>query len=298
MNNFTGKLSRGLTPVLLLVLTLLPAGCRQESKMVNPKEKIAEGWDYYRVGEFYSAVKAFETVAKDPKVKQADQLEALYGLATTWNLRRPGQDPVKAQHYYRQVLKIDPKSDLAAWSLLALARMQHLVPVGEEPDYKKVKQAYQEVIDQFPNHLAADEALIYQQSILVSTFEKEDTFQAVRTLEKFIQTHPNSYYLSSAYSLLATCFNTLHMPEKKLQAMIKQLETLKIDPTNPFNDNAAAIWLIATVAEFEAGDFPTAKTYYLRMLKEYPTDVRKYAAREAIKRMDLLEESLRNKKKT
>ena len=49
----------------------------------------------------------------------------------------------------------------------------------------------------------------------------------------------------------------------------------------------------STVAEFEAGDFEAARTFYRRLIDEYPTDIRKYAAQQALRRMDETERALR-----
>jgi len=232
----------------MAVLVGLLVGCDRSGPAGDPKEKVLEGWNNYRMGEFSLAIRAFESVTQNNGADPEIRFQALYGLATTWNLRRPDEDAKKATQYYNQILKLAPQSDWAAWSLLALARMKHLVPVGTEPDVPKLYQAYQAVIDRFPNHIAAQEALVYQQSLLISTFQPKDAEKALGILEKFVTTHPESYFLSSAYGLIATCNETLNRPEGKLQALIRQLETQKVDPTNPFFENASSYWVIATVA--------------------------------------------------
>jgi len=268
-------------------------GCDRGGPAGEPREKVLEGWTNYRMGEFSLAIRDFETVEKDPGANPEVRLQALYGLATTWNLRRPDEDVKKATPYYKQVINLAPQSDWAAWSLLALARMKHLVPVGTEPDVPKLYQAYQGVIDKFPKHTAGEEALVFQQSLLVSTFKPEDAQKALAILDKFVTTHPQSYFLSSAYGLMSYCHDTLGEPEKKLHDLIRQLETQKVDPTNPFFENAGAYWAIATVAEFEAGDFETARKYYQKLLTEYPVDSRIFATKQALKRMDGVEAKFR-----
>jgi len=139
-------------------------GCVHKAAVGTPAEQLATAWSDYRLGEFSSAQVGFEGVVAGAKPGSGPHLQGLYGLATTWNLRRPGEDTGKAATLYRELLRLAPTNDLAAWSQLALARLQHLVPVGEEPDYPAVRKAYQEVIDRFPQHLAGEEAFIYQQS--------------------------------------------------------------------------------------------------------------------------------------
>ena len=76
------------------------------------------------------------------------------------------------------------------------------------------------------------------------------------------------------------------MPEEKLRSLIKALETKEIDPLNPRMENAGAYWEVAVTAEFQAGDFITAKKFYQRLIDEYPQERRRFAAIFAIKRID------------
>ena len=58
-------------------------------------------------------------------------------------------------------------------------------------------------------------------------------------------------------------------------------------------ENSTDYWYIAVVAEFEVGDFETARKYYRLLMTEYPRDRRNFGAKTAIERMDALEEKLR-----
>ena len=275
-----------------LMALLVVAGCSPASRTETTADPLEDGWMQYSLGEFDRAIADFEQVAQtEPKDSQR-YLMATYGLATTWNLRRPGEDLEKALLYYRQILDLAPTNDLAAWSLLALARIEHLVPVGEEPDYKKVNKAYQDVIDRFGNHLAAKEAFIYKMSLLISSLKPEDAREALRQLEPFVQT-ADAPFLGPAYSLIAVAHQTLGHQEGRLRAEIRSFETTEIDPANPFNEFSWQYWNIATIAEFEVGDFDTARTYYRRLIAEYPRDKRVFGCKIALKRMDELEARLR-----
>jgi hypothetical protein len=61
-------------------------------------------------------------------------------------------------------------------------------------------------------------------------------------------------------------------------------------------ENSTDYWSIAVVAEFEAGDFDTARKYYKLLMGEYPRDRRNFGALKAIERMNALEEKLRMEK--
>lgn len=278
--------------VWLLAIGFAPVGCSKK-QAVDPAKALASGWEFYRSGEFRQAAKYFESVRQSAGTNDPVHLMALYGLASVWNLRRPGEDTVKAEKLYQQVLDIAPEGDLAGWSLLAMARMKHLVPVGQDPDYPAVRQAYQRVIDRFPGHAAGEEAFLYQQATLVASLKEEDTRTALGNLEKFLQGHPASQFRSAIWSLVANCHQTLHQPSEQLDAAIKAFECRPIDATNPTTENTWAYWKIATLAEFEVGDFATARKFYKRFITEYPNDARTYGAKTALARMDALEKQLR-----
>lgn len=279
--------------ISMFALSLFVSGCAKRHEALSPKEAIEAGWREYRLGEFDRAAENFDAAAAATSGATDEHLQALYGQATTWNLRRPGEDPAKAKLLFEEILQLAPAHDVAAWSLLALARMKHLVPVGEEPDYPAVRKAYQDVIDRFPDHLAGKEAFVYYQATLVATLEDKATREAAAALEAYVAVPGQTVFVGPAYSLLANCYQTLNMPEKRLSSEINALKYMELDPTNPFNDLAWAYWNIATIAEFEVGDFAVARDYYHRLLKEYPTDVRVYAVKMALKRMDGVEAKLR-----
>ncbi len=281
--------------VLLLVAAgaLVLSGCARKQETADPKDLIAAAWNDYSLGEFDRAEMKYESAIAQSPANSDLQLQALYGLATTLNLRRPGEDRERAAEIYRQIIAAAPKHDLAAWSDLGLARMKHLLPIGQEPDHDEVIKAYQEVIDRYPDHLAGTEAFIYKMSVLVSTLDEAKTRQAVAELKEFV-THTDRKFIGPAWSLLAVSYQTLNEPEKRFEAEERSLETTETDPTNPFTEFAWQYWNLATIAEFECGDFDAARTYYNKLITQYPTDNRIYGARQALKRMDELEARIRN----
>lgn len=284
------------TVVGLLVSVLVLCGCGDATEHGSSSELLEKAWTEYRMGEYRQAIKAFETVRSDHPETEPCHLMALYGLATTWNLRLPSgdQDQKEARALYGRVVELDPDSDLAAWSLLAMARMLHLVPVGKDPDYAAVRAAYANVYAQYPEHHAGHEAFIYNQAALVQTWERAPVAQAAADMRAFIKRHPDSALLSAAYEVLAAAYEVLCQPRERVDALVSGLEALIITPDNPTQENSWRYWRIATLAEFEVGDFGTARRFYKRMIEEYPQDIRRYGAEKALRRMDALEEKLRN----
>ena len=269
-------------------LSPAPPGGRLTPAFLN-----ARAWEDFRGGEFGAATRGFTEAVNTAPKGSPEYLQGLYGLGMTWNLRGAGPDPVLAEKCFKEVVTLSPAGDIAAWSFLALARMKHAVPAGQDPDYPAVRKAYEEVITRFPFHLAGEEAFIYLQSTWIATLDPKDAEQALSTLEAFIKGHAASKFLSPAWALVAECDYTLGRPEERLKAKIASLEAKELDPTNPYSDNASLYWEIATIAEFEAGDFATARKYYKGFVDEYPQDQRRWGARLALTRLDEVEAKLR-----
>jgi len=304
------RVRASLHPSLLIVfvslgLALAVVGCGEKPSAEAAKgggalceDKIAEGWTLFQAGDFEHTLPAFEMAVKAADTTPLKQ-KALYGLATTWNLRRPGYDRGLARKLYNELLALDDKSDTAAWTLLALARMDHLVPPSENPDfdtlktlhvdYGPVRTAYQEVIDAFPDHPAGQEAFMYLQCTYVTTLDRDDAAKAIAAITAYLKDHPKADFESALYNLLGQAHYNRGEYREHLDAEIKALETRAIDPTNPYQDYGQLYYQVACVAEFEVGDFATARKYYQKVIDEYPVDIRGAHCRAALDRMDAVE---------
>jgi tetratricopeptide (TPR) repeat protein len=277
----------------MVACAVILSACSPQSRTVDPHAELSQAWASYRSGDFDTSLRAFERVRAATPKASADNLMALYGIGTTWDERRPGEKRELAVSFYRKIVELDPKCDLAAWSLFAIARMKHLPPVGERPDYPAVRAAYQEVIDRFPGHPAAEEAFLYQQSAWLATLDKNDAQTAKGALEKYLPAHPQTKYQSAVYGLLSVASRTLDHPAERIAFMIKAIESIEIDPMNPRRDKAGSYWIIASESEFCAGDFDTAREYYNKLIREYPNDQRVFPAQLALARMDGMEAKIR-----
>ncbi|OQA29557.1 MAG: hypothetical protein BWY59_00220 [Verrucomicrobia bacterium ADurb.Bin345] len=270
----------------------LLSSCARTAFVMESDDPLESAWNDYTLGEFDRAVEKFGALRAGAAAGDDTWCEATYGLATTWNLRRPGEDPAAARVLYEELIATAPAHDLTAWSRLALARMKHLVPVGEDPDYNEVRRAYREVMTMHPGHLAAQEAFLYLNSTLISSLEPAQTKQALEALERAVA-DPSYQFTGPAWSLIAVGSHTLGDMERRLYAEEMSLKTTEVDPTNPFTEYAWQYWNLATIAEFEVGDFDKARLYYRKLIEEYPQDIRVYAAKQALQRMDDLEMKIR-----
>lgn len=279
---------------LAFALGLCVTGCDLDEKAQDstPEVLISDGWKQLRIGEYNQAAALFRKAEKNAKDKDLREM-AKYGSGIVCSLRQPTPDKKCAESIFREIVSESPKSDFASWSLLAIARQQHVLKVGEIPDYPAVRKAYQDVIDLNPMHPAAEEAFIFQQETSLVSLSEKDVKEALSNLENFIKERPSSLFISPAYLLTAKCHEILGNPKARIEALISALNALSGDKSNPDLDFAANYWEIATIAEFELGDFATARKYYTLFRKEYPSDIKNFGAKAAMERMDALELKLR-----
>src|SRR4051794_25139924 len=209
---FAWYLSR-MNRVALLAVPLLvcfAAGCDDAGGRGDSALHLRAGWDYYRSAEYHLSAREFGQALRAAPSNGPDHQQALYGLATTLDLGRPDRDAARATQLYEQIIRESPDGDLAAWSMLALARMKEVIGVGETIDRAAAKSAYQRVIDRYPNHAAAEEALLHQQALVVNTLRPEDARAALPLLVHFIDTHPASPWRSAFYTQIAGCQTILN----------------------------------------------------------------------------------------
>ena len=277
----------------LVAFALALAGCARTRDAGSIRERIDHGWDRYRLGEYADARRVFQAALDTAAPGSDERLHALYGLATAWGLQRTDADDEKAVSLYLQVIALAPTNDLAAWSWLAIARIRSLPVDGEPPPLQPQLAAYQDCIRRFPFHPAGEEALLFHQA---ARLQKPDTNAAQRVLaelEAFLRDHPQSPWRSAACRLADHCSALLGQGERRLAFALEERRTAEIDPTNPVQDLSLAYWRIATLAEFEAGDFATAREYYRRLIAEYPQQQHVFLAKQELKRMDELEAAIR-----
>lgn len=262
-------------------------------KNAGPADDLRNGWFQFGMGEYNQAVIFFKKASKDAPKNSDDYFKARYGLACAYWLKLPASNSPRAKKIFKDIIKKKPDGDYAAWSMLALVRMAHIVPFGTAPDYPLLREEYLKISRKFPDHIAGHEAFIYMIETYLATLKKNDAEFAKTRLEDFLAKHADSPFLSSAWGLYSKACETLGLKNEMLAAEIKSLETLELDPADPYMDKSDRYWSISVIAEFEVGDFDTARKYYELLIKEYPGEKRNFAAKTAIERMNSIENDFR-----
>lgn len=251
---------------------------------------MAEGWQAYQFGQFDKAIQWFESAAQKASPNSEAQAKALYALGTAYHFRRPTALPDKARERYEKVLAMAPESEMAAWALFSIARIEAAqkaeVQIISKENREKIAANYQKVIDKYPNSLAGQEAVVTQQALKLASLEPAEIESAIARIKKFLQAYPNSPYRSAAWTVLSNAYDLQRKYEDQLNALIQVLETLEDDPTNPIMVKPATFWGIATVAEYKAGDLETAKKYHLMLQQKFPRDTLVYSSQKAVERIN------------
>lgn len=269
-------------------------GCSRQGEDKSYETAMSDGWTFFQIAEFSDAQLNFKAALDKSGADVQKQAEALYGLGMVSGFRRPDENLAKAREYFDRVGQIDPKGDLAAWALLAEARMLKFASSGQDTTYTELRNAYQKVIDQFPNHPAGEEAFVHQQTTYLLNQRPQEATEALRSIEGFIQNHGNSKYLGQAHFLLAQAYSVLGDHDNSL----KELQLgVKFSDQNPFaqRGNAILYYTMANIAQYEVGDLELARSLYNRFLAENATDVRRFTAKLALKQIDEIEQLSKGK---
>jgi tetratricopeptide (TPR) repeat protein len=278
--------------VSVAVLIIFFAGKR--AHLENPGREIENAWFQFRMGEYKQAEKIFDRVIESVPLDSELRFKAMYGLGCTLWLKLPSSDEASAKKIFKEIIRIAPESEYTPWSMLALTRLLHIVSSDQTPDYPRLRKDYEALYKKFPNHIAAHEAFVYMIGTYIAACTNKDAEIAKTKLNEFIENHPDSFFISSAWGLYAKACETLGLKEEMLSAKIMSLEKLESDPTNPKMEKSNAYWEIAVIAEFECGDFDTARKYYGMLIQDYHRDRRNFPAMQAIERMNSIEEKILN----
>ena len=177
-------------------------------------------------------------------------------------------------------------------------------PADVEPNWDALVQGYQKVVDRFPFTPAGEEAFIAQQFVLLRRFDLTSTQEAVTQLEKFAAERPASPFnycalmlASSGYETLGQWRDVVNVRQRAAEVSDRVVQHLVGNPSGGIVMNSinwmTNCWAIASVSEFQLGDFATARKYYGRIVEKAPADPLYGAALIALQRMDDKEAEIR-----
>lgn len=298
MNRMTvAWILRLLLPAAVVAAALGLEACSPPPPDGKSAAALASGWEQFRMGDYPGAIAAFAALERSQPANSPLRQKALYGRGMATWLNTSGGSIVSNGARAKPLLeaaaagKADP--DTAAWSALALARMPHLAGGDRIPDYPAVRAGYNQVYERFPNHPAGQEARLYAIGLRLVDFAPGEAEAALRELDAFDRDHPASAFSTSALSIRELCCDILNRPADQVAVRKELIARRKQNPRLPqTGDLASMFWALASIAEFRAGDFATARTYYRMIPTEYDVDLRTWPAKRALERMDRMEKEI------
>ncbi len=288
---------------LLAIVSVCLLGCNPAVDSIDGE--MEQAWTLLRGGEGSTADARFARCAVAAKSAR-DKAWALYGRAMVRVNEADTRMLDEADSFLESAIAADPKGDAAPWAELAVARQLSLrlelirekrmadpanvaVRSAMEALNAKAEKAYEAVSEKYPGHPAGDEAATYQMTLLLDRVDPAAAGRVTELVDRFAQERPDSPWLTVAYGLRGNACTLRKDPDGLLASALKGLEAShRLDPS-AVQDQSWAYFNIASIAEHQAGDFATARTYYTKFITEYPQEQRVLTARQALVRMDACE---------
>lgn len=180
------------------------------------------------------------------------------------------------------------------WAKLGAARARQLsaslaLPVGRVTD-----PGYLSVYEEHPEHVAGQEAYMHYLLWLMAADNAEDLQLLWDATSTFIDRHPKSIWRPWVLQFRSRAGRLRGDGDAALASEMQTLETLGGVSGGRGMDLSSYLFMTATTAEFEAGDFRVAVEHYRQFLASYPNDQRALTARLAVERLEALSRELLN----
>lgn len=235
-------------------------------------------WEDMRMGRWHQAERRLAALRKqaDPAVACAVR----YAEGNLWQFRMPGNDLARARAAYEWVVTQHPQQALAAWSLLALARIPDLNVLRPAP--AEAVPLYRRVMAEYPASDAAQEAALHLGLALWEAEGAAGAAKAVVELEAWLAARPHPLYEAQFHLLLGRLYR---YPLADYPAAVKHLSRALELGLLTATQRVKTCWTLAQLAERYLQDRDLAVRYYTKFLVEYPRDANAFRAKQALERL-------------
>jgi tetratricopeptide (TPR) repeat protein len=196
-------------------------------------------------------------------------------------------DVEAAKEHYRRAVEEDETGEIAPWAALALARVDFIQRTStrfrdEDLTSENLREAYREIIEQYPGTLAAQEATLYLAQSMFAEEDDEVSARAIAMLEDLLDQYPDTPYAYGIYGAMAGHAAHREDHEARFVNMVRQVEC----SADPDRELVHLYYQIAYHADARMERPDLALTYYRRIIDEYPHDPRNYQVRNSIRRLE------------
>ena len=191
------------------------------------------------------------------------------------------------------MIRLDSKSEEAAWAGLAIIRDEQVEAAVEEGALERGDKLYADFAAGHPHTAAGEEAFVDRMALHVQTQTAGEEGFAIAAIGDFLRENPGTREKSALYLLLSKAHVARGEFPEGLAAAVASVEAKEIDPANPAQNNISEYYRIGMMAQYDVGDFATARKYYGLFLKEYPRDLRAFNVKRMLQHLDATETALR-----
>ena len=287
---------RGGALVAVLLAVVFCAGCGgKKVEAESSDDAFQTGWINYRLLDWTRAMRCFE-MSVALATNDTQRMRGLYSQADVWNFATQGRSADRAVGLYKRVVEEDTEGVWAPWAALALARMEHTKASPELPEIKVLEEAYGKVIDNYPGHVAADEAFMHLQHARLVRGEDETIAKAIAETEAWVEARKDSVFLPTGYGVMAHGHMLQGRGKEYIDALVAAVELSLQQQQNsmlPPTDQVGNYFRIGMAAQLDSGDFDVAREYFKKMIETSPWDQRIFLVEQRLKMMDEFEERVR-----
>ncbi len=233
--------------------------------------------------DFDSGDTLFRSVARHAEQGSETWAQAVFGQAVCAHQASPAtrERVNEAARLYELLFSTSPDSKYSAAAMIALARLHELLDYsGDVIDDEAARRLYKAVLDNWPDHEIAHEAMLRLADSHIRDFENESSVgMGVQMLEQWLVQHPDNP-LAWVY---CEYLGEVQMSRGNLELALSYL--LRADELGL---NAVRVgyiyWLLGQLGE-ELGRMEVAIKYYRKLVIESPRGGRSYDAYLALQRI-------------
>jgi TolA-binding protein len=273
-----------LLPVLITLISL--TGCRKAVQFKEPEAALAHAKDQMLS---YSIDDAKKTLAAHQNLFPKDhplfaEFTYFYSISRLHSSPPNEGEILQAEEDLEYLLASMPDFTQMPAVLLTLGRMREMRDyANDEPRLDEAREAYQQLIDQYPQSSEAGEAAArYAITWMKETDDQKADFEkGAAFLETWLENNTDSVQATSIALFMA------QIQDQYLQDSAKALFYYQLVDEKGFNNEGQAgakIWRMAELA-IQEGEIENAVNYLVRVVRDYSKSGRAYESQQLLKQL-------------
>ena len=240
-------------------------------------DALRSAWTYYRRADLQNARSVFEEVLAHSDVPVPDRIQALYGRGLSAVYQRPDPDIDSARQSFTEIVERYSESAIAPWALIELGNLSNH---KEDPFAEEAIPFFEQVLSNYPNHVAIHEATLRLANAYFYRLDKESSDRALTILEEHLLQYPDN---PLAEVMLLRVDYWYAVARQDFERSIPfAVELGHRGMNDPFRWSRQ-YWHIAEMYRSRLGMKEKAVPWYQRIIEEMPESVHTFTARQRLK---------------